>query len=488
MSTPMSARHSHLIGEPTPARGESPLLMTADEVITLGRRILDMTTTDFVTVWIWHTVRGVTRVANGRILGGDDGEEFSVTVSVESGKRSPVSVTLDQRDDASLRAAVQQAETIARAQTGDAHNLERIPAGPQEYPAATLWDDETAAALDGARHDIIPRIISTVSGAGFEGAGMVGGIARTRAILRTDGVTAVARETDVECTVTARTADGRASGWSGAATRSWRKLDPVGVANRAAELAALSRNPVAFEPGRRRAILSPAVVAWLVLYMGSAFDGRAVDLGISPLSPPPGSGLRALKRRVFDPRLRFLSDPADPDAGHAPFFDHPYYAGLPMNRITWVDGGNLSAVAYQPPDALRKGRQQHQQPPSVRVEAMPGTALMTIDEMIAHCSDGIFVNRISSIEPIDQRSGMLTGVTRDGCLLIRDGKIIKSLKNFRITDSPFFILNRIEAIGAAERPALGFIPRLADSWPPPPIVVPPIMVSELNFSALSDAV
>jgi predicted Zn-dependent protease len=127
----------------------------------------------------------------------------------------------------------------------------------------------------------------------------------------------------------------------------------------------------------------------------------------------------------------------------------------------------------------------------------------TIEEMIAACDDGIYVNRFSAVDVIDPESGMLTGVTRDGCFLIRHGKIDRPVKNFRFTESPAFFLNRLELLGRTERVALGYSPptigELGDgrSWPPSgrltqwprlPIIVPPMMVRDFNFSALSDAV
>ena len=70
---------------------------------------------------------------------------------------------------------------------------------------------------------------------------------------------------------------------------------------------------------------------------------------------------------------------------------------------------------------------------------------------------------------------LLTGLTRDGTFLIENGKITRSLKNFRWNESPLFMLNKIEEIGRAERTAAGQ-------------VMPSIRVKDFNFTSLSDAV
>ena len=116
-----------------------------------------------------------------------------------------------------------------------------------------------------------------------------------------------------------------------------------------------------------------------------------------------------------------------------------------------------------------------------------------MEQMIAQCAEGILVNRLSNIQMINPQSGILTGSTRDGCFLVKDGKINRPVKNFRILESPFFALNKLVALGPTSRTALGYTPPSPalgtdGSWPHPPIIVPPIMVEDFNFSSLADAV
>jgi predicted Zn-dependent protease len=129
----------------------------------------------------------------------------------------------------------------------------------------------------------------------------------------------------------------------------------------------------------------------------------------------------------------------------------------------------------------------------VRLTTVPGTKTATIDEMIANCQEGVYVNRFSDLTLIDHPSGMMTGVTRDGCFFIKNGKIDKAIKNFRFTDSPFFAFNNVDLIGAPERVAFGNTAPLGASiwrrgWPRLPVIVPPMMIRDFNFSALASAV
>jgi predicted Zn-dependent protease len=96
-------------------------------------------------------------------------------------------------------------------------------------------------------------------------------------------------------------------------------------------------------------------------------------------------------------------------------------------------------------------------------------------ELIAGCERGILVTHFFYIRALDQRTVMLTGLTRDGTFLIEKGKITQALKSFRWNESPLFMLSKIEEIGRAERTS-------ADQ------VMPALRVRDFNFSSLSDAV
>jgi predicted Zn-dependent protease len=99
----------------------------------------------------------------------------------------------------------------------------------------------------------------------------------------------------------------------------------------------------------------------------------------------------------------------------------------------------------------------------------------SLDELIAGTQRGILVTHFFYIRALDQRTVMLTGLTRDGTFLIENGKVTRSLKNFRWNESPLFMLNKVEEIGRAEPTAAGQ-------------VMPSLRVKDFNFTSLSDAV
>ena len=111
---------------------------------------------------------------------------------------------------------------------------------------------------------------------------------------------------------------------------------------------------------------------------------------------------------------------------------------------------------------------------------MPGGLKMmggtkSVDDLVAGTARGILVTRFWYIRFLDQRTVMVTGLTRDGTFLIENGKITRPLKNFRWNESPLFMLNRLDDIGRAERTAAG-------------MVMPSLKVRDWEFTSLSDAV
>jgi len=463
-------------------------VFTKDQLTALSQRIIHFTTADVVSVSVTHTARVVSRMANGRVLTNDDGDELDILVCTMFGEKGMVQIRVNQLDDTMLRAAVTRAEAIARMVTGYSEPVKPIQRTVQDsYVPVHLWHDDTIDAMTTTRETVIPELLETVSRAGLNAAGFLGFMARSEAALTKEGIFAFNEETDCELTITARSDDNRSSGWGGQAARSWSQIQPAAVAARAIEMAHRSANPVAVEPGRRTAILSPEAVVQLLRFLSGEFNAFPTDQGGTAFSRHPRGN--KLGQHVFDSRLKMGSDPADPDGGYRPYFGSYSQLGLGNPAMTWIEGGVLKNLAYDVGWAMVKGKTYADIPSSFRLSG--GTT--TVDEMIAQCREGIYVNRFSGVELLDLSTGLSTGVTRDGCFLVKDGKISKSVKNFRFLESPFFFLNRIEALGVPVRATFGYTPPAptndgAATWPRPPIIVPPMMVRDFNFCSLADAV
>jgi predicted Zn-dependent protease len=460
----------------------APAVLAPDTLRTIARQILELATADTMRVTISHMATSTARVTRRgtRINRGDD--ELWLYLGAQFGRRAGASIRINQIDRDSLHDVVRYLERVAREQPGDA-TIRALPIPARRYRQNTSWCENTATALGQDKSAILAQLLEPVQMAHFTGAAFVGIMARSTVIASTQGIEIAGQDTDAELSATGWTADAKGMGRVGQAARDWTRLDPERVAQETVRRTQWAANPVAVEPGRKLVILDRPAVAQLVQTMGHAFDSTGTLAGYTPLWDRTRRQPK-LGQQIMDARLTLSSDPADPEGGYLPFNG----AGYPLVPMTWVERGVAKNLAYNTSSAASRGITPANDPPeSLRLTTEEGTSTSTIDEMIASCPEGIFINRFAAIQSLDPVSGLTTGVTDGGCYLIKDGKIAKSVKSFRFLDSPWLFLNRVEAIGESMRAALGYAPWIGN-WPLAPIIVPPLTIRDFNLSGLADTV
>jgi len=98
---------------------------------------------------------------------------------------------------------------------------------------------------------------------------------------------------------------------------------------------------------------------------------------------------------------------------------------------------------------LRGGRRRW--PGGVRVWTAGGGAADEY-ELVAPIERGLYVTRLSYVNPVRERDALLTGMTRDGTYLIEDGRITRPVRNARFTDG---VLRLLAATETRRPPAPG---------------------------------
>jgi predicted Zn-dependent protease len=450
---------------------ESARYLSREESEAIAKRALGfVSSADSARVNVGSGSRGNTRFAVNQVSTGGDNYDTTVTVTAFVGRRVGTSTT-NQLDEAGLRQAVQTAERLAKLAPEDPEFLPEL--GAQQYQAGKNWSDATASLDPQGRADAVRAITAPATQGGLVSTGYLDTRAGASAVANTRGLFAYNRSTASVLTTTVRTADGTGSGWAGASHHDWARIDPTALGTRAAEKARASRNPAAVEPGRYTVVFEPTAVGNLVQFIANALNARNADEGRSFFSRPGGGN--KIGTKVVDERVTLLSDPFDPEVAGSPFTNE----GLPTQRSTWIENGVVKTLNYDRYWAQQK---------SVSPTASGGSLKMSggsssLDEMIASTKRGLLVTRFWYLRPVDQRTILYTGLTRDGTFLIENGKITRAVKNLRFNDSPIFMLNNLEALGAPVR-----VSASEDGGPGQAVVVPPLKVRDFNFTSLSDAV
>ncbi len=457
---------------------DEPVVLSRAECEDIVQRALKLSKADSCRVSVGSTYQTNVRFADNQMSTSGISDDASITISPVFGKKRASVSTNDVSPDGLAR-AVAQAEALAKLAPDDPELMPEL--GPQEYQTIPAWFDSTAQlSADDRAKAALATLEPARRSKDFTVAGFIDCNASASAIGSSAGLFAYHRSTGANYTLTVRTTDGTGSGWVGADENDWNRIDFNNVSERAIAKARASRNPAAIEPGRYTVIFEPQAVIDLIGSVRGAMNARSTDEGRSPFSKPGGGS--KLGDRILDSRVTLITDPADPQVLGSPFDGE----GFPQSRQVWVENGVLKQLAYSRFWAQKQGKVATGGGGGGfgggggggfgggGLKMLGGES--SFDQLIAGTERAVLVTRLWYLRSIDNRTMVVTGLTRDGTFLVENGKLARSVKNFRFNDSPLFLLNNIEAIGPAVRTGEGGS------------VVPALRSRDFNFTSLSDAV
>jgi predicted Zn-dependent protease len=442
--------------------------LNQEEAKRICDRVLSFSKADECSVAINGNRSGNIRFARNSVSTAGLNEDRRLTVTVTFGKRQGTA-SVNEFDDKSLEQAVRRAEDTARLAP---ENPEYVPVpGKQEFKATGEYFASTAAIDPDYRAEVASHAILAGRKNKLVTAGFFTDTTGFETIANSKGLFGHREFTGLDFTCTARTEDGRGSGWVTRSASDAKRFDAREGSEVAIEKALRSVDAKALEPGRYTVILEPAATSEIVGRMVNAFGARQADEGRSFLAKK-GGGNR-LGEKLFDEQVNIWTDPWDKDVPVSPW-DTP--AMLARRRTDLVKNGKVASLDYTRFWAQKNG---------VQPTARPGNFIMaggtqSLEELIAGTKKGVIVTRTWYIRMVDPQSLLLTGLTRDGTFYVENGKIKYPVKNFRFNESPVTMLNNIEEIG---KPVV-----IGGDEVPFQMLIPPMKVRDFNFTSLSDAV
>ncbi len=442
-------------------------IFTEAEAKAILDKVIALSTADECTASLGGSVDGNIRFALNNVSTSGVVDNTELGVQVAFGKRSGVA-TINQFDDASLERVVRRAEELARLSP---ENPEFVPAvEKQAYTPTPTFNAATAAITPEYRAQVAADSIAACKAENLVAAGFLQDGQSFQAFANSKGNFGYQTASGLDYTCTVRTEDGSGSGWVGRNLGDVAKFDAGQDIRTAVRKAKASSGAKALEPGKYTVILEPAAAAGLVSFMMNFFDARQADEGRSFLSKKGGGN--KIGEQVYDPRVNFHADPADPDVPVMPWDDD----GLARERMPIVQDGKVVALDYSRYWARKQGK---------RAVGTPGNLIMaggdkSTAELVRGTARGILVTRTWYIRMVDPQTVLLTGLTRDGTFYIEDGEIKYPVKNFRFNESPVIMLNNIEELGKPIR-VQGDESSIA-------MMIPPMKLRDFTFTSLSDAV
>lgn len=347
---------------------------------------------------------------------------------------------------ADLERAVAAAADGARTRAGLSAGPGQLRlAGPGAQPPAPahLWFDDTAAYDAGQRSALARQAMAAAAAAGGESAGMFGRAVTQLLVATTSGIRRATAATEASGALTVNVEDGTAH-WIDLG-RSAARLDVAGSVARAVAQARASRGRTELPPGRYEVVLGAEATGELL--------GFLPDVGFSGTLAAAGIGITARAGQPLAAGLVDVADDGGADTGLPIGFD---IEGVTKRRVPFFTAGRVGEAVTDLATAAALGRPSTGHAHIAREQVPEPTAANIVmaggphseDELIAQVERGVYLQRFWYTRLVDRVAGTITGVTRDACFLIEDGRLTAPLDGMRFTESVLTVLAGVQAVGA----------------------------------------
>lgn len=277
------------------------------------------------------------------------------------------------------------------------------------------------------------------------------------------------------------------SAWAGRAGGHFAQLDLASTPGEVARGLAAQATRIEVPAGRHRVVLSSSAASDLLIHLLWAAGLRDALEGRSALSRH-GGGTRLGERLsgvpvtlASDPRAEGLECADHVQTTRSSAMSSAFDAGLPLQRTAWIADGHLRALVGTRRVAGDAGIALT--PMVDNLIAGVDGAQGTLDDLAARVGEGLLVTSLWYIREVDAQSLLVTGLTRDGVYVVRDGAIVGAAGNFRFNESPLGMLDRIVDAGSPAR----CLPREWADWFTRTRVAP-LAIDGFNLSTSSEAV
>ena len=460
-------------------------MLTREKAANLFERIKKYSSADELEVLFYGGRSALTRFANNTIH--QNVAEGNCVVSVRSvfGGRT-ARATSNKFDEGNLKRVVQASESLARVQQhdqdllpmpgpGDAGNL-----GHETLP--TRHFEQTAAITPEQRAEGVQKIVAIADKHNLTTAGIFSSSESAEGLFNSRGLARWHSQTSSEISITMLAED--SSGWQKTNSPDVHNLNPVALAEVAAEKALDSAQPKEIPAGKYTVILEPAAVLDITGFMFFDFGGMAILDQRSFLNNRVGT-------QVFGANISISDDVRHSLQSGAPFDGE----GVARQRVNLIENGLVKRLVYARGTAKQMKNSEYKdkvgliqgtghgfpipnemgEAPMNIVFGAPANP-KTVDQMVASTERGILVTRLWYIREVDPYEKILTGMTRDGTFYVEDGKVRYGVRNFRFNESLIEMLSKVDQMGTPVR-ASG-----EESFD---MVVPAMKVRDFNFTEVT---
>jgi len=396
-----------------------------ERIFELAAGLIEGSPADDTEVFFHESDSHLTRFANNTIHQNVSVTNAEVLVRVAFGRKLGVAGTNSLEG---AKSALEEACAIARV-SADSADYAGLPA-PLPVKEVASFDDATAAATAADRARRVANVVAEAKRVDAVAAGALSTGVGQNAVVNSNGLRVHHLGTDAQVSMVMMKGGG-----SGTTVRLGWKLadvDELTAAKHVAERAVKTDAPQDIDPGEYAVVLEPQAVAVLVKFLAYVgFNGKAYHEKRSFMSGKLGFA-------VTGPLVTIVDDGLDPEGLPMPFD----YEGVPKKKVTLIKKGVASAVCHDTATAAAEHTEStgHALPSNSSFGPMPLNLAMApgdadLEAMITSTSKGLLVCNFHYTNVAERMRAVLTGMTRFGLFLIRDGEIAHPVKNLRFTQS-----------------------------------------------------
>ena len=442
----------------------------------IADRILSESRADETEVLALEQDESLTRFANNFIHQNVTERNIQITVRAVIGTKVGIAVSNDLRPESLAHLAARTYE-VARLQPENPE-FKGLPE-PQTAETVSAFDTDVADCTPEQRAARVGIICRKAADASYSAAGSMTTSALSIGVANSRGVYVEHRSTMTDLSTVVMASN--SSGWAQSTAWKLNAIDPESLADEAVSKVRRGKDPRDFAPGDYAVVLDPYATGDLLEML--AFDGMgalAVQEGRSWMNGRLG-------QQVMSDIVNIVDDGLNLDGIPWPFD----FEGVPKKVVPIVASGvaltpvfdSFTAQRQEAPDGQERQQSTgHATPPSpqgrfgpapMNLFLRPGT--MTLDDMIRSTKLGLYITRFWYTRTVHPRDAVVTGMTRDGTFVIRNGEIAEPTKSLRFTQS------YVEALKSAE--TIGQTPRVLRSGFGGATSVPAVKLGQFHFTS-----
>lgn len=216
------------------------------------------------------------------------------------------------------------------------------------------------------------------------------------------------------------------------------QFEPESAGHKAGRIAVLAKNPKSGKEGKYDIVFDPLIFGSLVDQVGGRSSAYFVQAGFSPF-------LKKLGKKVASEAVTIWDDGAADTIGARRFDDE----GVPTKRKAIVQNGVLKTYLHNTSTAKKfktktTGNAGLIAPHPHALLVKPGD--WTRDELFGEVKDGLWLTNTWYTRYQSFVSGDFSTIPRDGIFRIRNGEIVETWKDIRLTDNLIELWKRVEGL------------------------------------------